>query len=84
MHENDPSYAEMKRIEESLSFFSHIPVLLLWGMRDPVLGVEVLRRWQHIYPHAITHEIEDASHFLQEDAPAQMVHWIETFLAAHS
>ena len=35
------------------------------------------------YPHAITHEIEDASHFLQEDAPERIVAWIEAFLEAN-
>jgi hypothetical protein len=35
--ETDPSYPEMKRIEESLSLFSSITILLVWGMQDPVL-----------------------------------------------
>lgn len=80
VQENDVSYVEMKRIEEALSRFSDIPVLIVWGMRDPVLSEAVLRRWQHIYPHATTHEIEDASHFLQEDAPERIAQWIEAFL----
>jgi cis-3-alkyl-4-acyloxetan-2-one decarboxylase len=83
VQETDPSYAEMKHIEESLPAFSRIPVLLLWGMRDPVLGVTVLRRWQQLYPHAITHKLEDASHFLHEDAPEQMMHLLQTFLVTY-
>ncbi len=80
--ETDASYAEMQRIEDGLSQFAHIPVLLIWGMHDPVLPPTVLRRWQAIYPHATTYEMEDASHFLQEDAPDQIIGWIETFLTA--
>lgn len=34
-------------------------------MQDPMLSPEVLRRWQRLYPHVATYEIEDASHFLQ-------------------
>ncbi|GEM_PF-5723174 len=34
-----------------------------------------------LYPHAITHEVEDANHFLQEDAPERIVGWIKEFLA---
>lgn len=83
VNETDPSYAEMKRIESGLSHFAHTPMLLLWGMRDPVLGVEVLRTWQRLYPHAITHELAEASHFVQEDAPEQMVNYIKEFLEAH-
>jgi haloalkane dehalogenase len=60
-----------------------IPVLLIWGMQDPVLPAAALRRWQQVYPHALTHELEDASHFLQEDAPERIVPWIKAFLDAH-
>lgn len=73
----------MKRIEGGLSQFSTIPILLVWGMQDPVLPAPVLHRWQGIYPHAATYEIEDASHFLQEDAPERIVQRIETFLQAN-
>ncbi|MBI4380475.1 MAG: alpha/beta fold hydrolase [candidate division NC10 bacterium] len=80
VHETDPSYSEMKRIEAALVRFSGTPTLLVWGMRDPVLPESVLRTWQRIYPQATTAEIEDASHFLQEDAPKRIVLCIEEFL----
>ena len=80
VQETDASYAEMKRIEQGLSQFTQTPVLLIWGMQDPVLTPPVLGLWKHIYPHAITHEIEDASHFLQEDAPERIVSYIQKFL----
>src|SRR5262249_17319014 len=79
----DPSYAEMQQIEQHLAQFAGIPILLVWGMRDPVLGEAVLGRWQQIFPHARTRMIADASHFVPEDAPERVVAWIETFLAAH-
>lgn len=82
VQETDASYAEMKRIEHGLSQFRNTPILLLWGMKDPVLSPSVLRLWQEVYPHAITHELEDASHFLQEDAPERIVQWIGDFLEA--
>jgi haloalkane dehalogenase len=80
VQETDVSYAEMKCIEQGLSQFNGIPILLVWGMQDLVISPDVLRRWQQLYPHAITHELEDASHFLQEDAPERIVQWIKTFL----
>ncbi|HLW61294.1 MAG TPA: alpha/beta fold hydrolase [bacterium] len=78
----DPSYPEMKRIEERLTLFASTPTLLVWGMRDPVLPPQVLRSWQARLPHAVTREIEEASHFLQEDAPEQVLNALEEFLAA--
>jgi cis-3-alkyl-4-acyloxetan-2-one decarboxylase len=83
VHEGDASYDEMARIERGLSQFADAPVLLIWGMNDRVLPPAVLRRWQARYPHAVTHEIEDANHFLQEDAPERIVGWIEAFLASY-
>ena len=82
-HVSDPSYAVMQQIEHGLAQFARTPVLLLWGMRDPVLGAPVLHRWQSVFPQAKTHRVEDASHFVPEDAPERLVAWIETFLAAH-
>lgn len=83
VEETDPSYRDMKRIEEALSLFDGTPVLLVWGMRDPVLSAAVLRRWQQVYPRAVTAEMADASHFVQEDAPEPIVRRIEAFLDAH-
>ena len=60
--------------------FSTTPVLLVWGMQDPVLSAAVLQRWQQLYPHATMQKLEDASHFLQEDAPERIVQWIEAFM----
>lgn len=74
----------MKRIEQALPQFRDLPALIIWGMQDPVLPPSVLRLWQKVYPQAITHEIEDASHFLQEDAPERVVGYIDEFLKANS
>jgi haloalkane dehalogenase len=81
--EADPSYPEMQRIENSLPLFAKTPTLIVWGMLDPVLPDSVLRWWKDVYPQATVHEIEDASHFLQEDAPQQIGGYISEFMAAN-
>jgi haloalkane dehalogenase len=80
---SDPSYAAMQQIEQHLSQLAGMPILLVWGQRDPVLGEPVLRLWQRIFPSARTHVIEDASHFVPEDAPERVVGCIKAFLAAY-
>lgn len=80
VHESDPSWEEMKRIEEGLPLFSDIPVLIVWGMLDPVLPPSVLEMWKYVYPHADVREIPVASHFLQEDAPGAVLEAVEEFL----
>jgi haloalkane dehalogenase len=81
--EADPSYGEMKRVERGLRHFTRTPTLLIWGMRDPVLPEPVMRRWQEVFPHATAHAIDDASHFVPEDAPELAVARIEEFLDVH-
>ncbi|MFI5322690.1 MAG: alpha/beta fold hydrolase [Thermodesulfobacteriota bacterium] len=80
VHESDPSWEEMKRIEEGLPLFSDIPVLIVWGMLDPVLPPSVLEMWKYVYPHADVREVPVASHFLQEDAPGAVLEAVEEFL----
>jgi len=81
--ETDPSFGEMKRIERGLAQLAAVPTLLVWGMRDPVLGPDVLRMWQRLFPSAECLEIDDASHFLQEDAGERVADRIVQFLDAH-
>jgi haloalkane dehalogenase len=78
--EGDPSWEDMKRIEDKLPLFSSTPVLIVWGMLDPVLPPSVLEMWKRVYPRAQVLEIPDASHFLQEDAPDAVLAAIEDFL----
>jgi haloalkane dehalogenase len=83
VQETDRSFATMRRIEDGLSRFAATPTLLIWGMCDPVLPPSVLHHWQRVLPHAQTVAIEDASHFLQEDAPERIVDAIATFIASN-
>ena len=80
VNESDQSYRDMKHIEDNLTLFSDIPVLLIWGMLDPVLPGYVLEKWRRIYPHAQVLVIEDASHFLQEDSPERVIGETKRFL----
>jgi len=57
--------------------------LIVWGMLDPVLPGSVLRWWKDVFPQATVHEIGDASHFLQEDAPERIGGYISEFMAAN-
>ncbi len=78
--EGDPSWDDMAAIEKNLKLFENIPVLIVWGMLDPILPPVLLELWKSVYPHARAVEIPDASHFLQEDAPDAVLGAIEGFL----
>jgi haloalkane dehalogenase len=58
------------------------PKLFLWGDSDPVLPLETGRRFAAALGGEIDHVIEDAAHFLQEDAGPQIGGLIADWLAA--
>jgi haloalkane dehalogenase len=56
------------------------PKLVLWGDSDPVLPLETGRRFAAALGVDVDHVIEDASHFLQEDAGTQIGELIADWL----
>ena len=54
-----------------LGALADVPVLLLWGPRDPVFSDRYLRDLLGRLPHAEVHRYEGASHLVTEDAPAR-------------
>ena len=77
--ERDRSAPPMSSIHERLASLD-VPVLLVWGMRDPVFQPTFLDQWREVYPRATTTELPDASHFLVEDDPDRVTAAIERFL----
>jgi pimeloyl-ACP methyl ester carboxylesterase len=56
-----------------------VPVLLVWGLRDPVFQRVFLDQWRELFPAARTVELEDAGHFLVEDRPEAVTEAIASF-----
>jgi acyl-coenzyme A synthetase/AMP-(fatty) acid ligase/pimeloyl-ACP methyl ester carboxylesterase len=76
-----PSRAALDRVLSGLADFREIPVLLLWGPRDPVFSPAFLRDLEHRLPQADVHRYTGASHLVTEDAPEAAEHawsWIRT------
>ncbi|MFB8180457.1 alpha/beta fold hydrolase [Streptomyces sp. NPDC055966] len=57
-----------------------VPMLIGWGMRDPVFTPLVLEEWARRYPHAAIHRFPDAGHFVMEDAAGELGDHIRDFL----
>jgi cis-3-alkyl-4-acyloxetan-2-one decarboxylase len=77
--ERDRSAPMIASIHERLPGLD-VPVLLVWGMRDPVFQPVFLDQWRELFPRAEVAEIEDASHFVVEDRPDAVTAAIERFL----
>ena len=78
--ERDRSAPLMASIQDGLTSLGDVPVLLVWGMRDPVFQPVFLDQWRELYPQAETAELADASHFVVEDDPDAVIEAIERFL----
>jgi haloalkane dehalogenase len=67
-----PWMAELEpRVKSTLS---SKPIVLIWGMKDPAFGAAgVLERWKATFPQAKVIRLESAGHYIQEDAPDQII-----------
>jgi cis-3-alkyl-4-acyloxetan-2-one decarboxylase len=77
--ERDRSAPMMASIQAGLPSLD-APVLLVWGMRDPVFQPAFLEQWRELYPRAETIELAGSSHFVVEDDPAGVTGAIARFL----
>ena len=78
-----PSYQTLAQIEQGLAKFRQHPVCLIWGMRDWCFSPWFLERFRDFFPQAEVHRLEDAGHYLVEDAHEQIVPLMEQFLEKH-
>jgi pimeloyl-ACP methyl ester carboxylesterase len=73
-----PTRELLERID--LATLAGKPVLVAWGMRDPILRPSLLRRWRQAFPDAEVHELPEAGHFVPEDAHEIVVPLVLDFL----
>ena len=80
MRASHPTYRELQELGDNLGTLSDLPSLLVWGMKDWCFRPECLRRFQSEWPNAEVVEIQDAGHYVIEDAPEETLNAIRQFL----
>jgi cis-3-alkyl-4-acyloxetan-2-one decarboxylase len=76
----NPNAERARRTEENLGVLGGKPILICWGMRDPVLRPPLLKHLRGQLGQAEVRELRDASHFVQEDAPDEILGHLLDFL----
>ncbi|MBT2384317.1 alpha/beta fold hydrolase [Streptomyces sp. ISL-11] len=76
----DPGWSLLAVVEQMLPALRQIPLLVGWGMRDPVLRPPLADEWQRRFPHARVLRYPEAGHYVLEDARAELVPEIRHFL----
>lgn len=80
MDERHASYKTLTDLEKALPALADRPTCFIWGMRDWCFPEEFLDRFLEIFPGATVHRIADAGHYLVEDAPEEVIEYIDRFL----
>jgi haloalkane dehalogenase len=78
-----PSYATLARIEQALPALADCPWMFIWGMRDWCFTPEFLARFLEVFPRAEVHRLDDAGHYVVEDAHERIVPLVQQFLQKH-
>ncbi len=75
-----PTWQTLQQIEEGLTMLADRPVQLIWGMQDWCFRPSCLDRFLKIFVAADTHRLDDASHYVMEDAPERVIAHMNDFL----
>jgi haloalkane dehalogenase len=68
-------------IESKLHLLKDKPAVMVWPKKDPAFGKRKnLDRWLGYFPKATVEELEDASHYIQEDRPDRVIAGIRKVL----
>jgi len=80
VHAGHPTFSVLQAVEGGLAQFRGRPMLIMWGGRDPVFTKRLLQSWRERFPAAIVREIDDAGHYVVEDAYERIIPWLREFL----
>ena len=72
-HEILASRPFLAEIERGLRALRDRPALIVWPTKDVAFREPELRRWEATFPNHRTVKIEGAGHYVQEDAPEEIV-----------
>ena len=75
----DPSWETLLKVENDLGNLKHLPLLLLWGEKDPVFNTDFRDHWQHLWPEAQVHNWPNAGHLLLDEFPEKILPIIRQF-----
>ena len=59
-----------------------VPMLILWGTADRLIGPAQLQRWRDEFPHAEIMELGGVGHFVPEEATGDALSRIREFLGS--
>lgn len=83
MTRRHPTWQILANIESGLPSLADRPIQMIWGMQDWCFTPACLERFLAIFPAAEVHRLEDAGHYVIEDAHERIVPLVDRFLNEH-
>lgn len=77
---DDRAWATVKRTSDSLGRFQSTPTLIMWGGRDFVFDASFFEEWKRRLPNAEARFLQDAGHYVLEDAAEEVIPSVLEFL----
>ena len=77
---NHPTAWAKEQLAEGIRTQADKPHLIIWGMQDFVFHQFFLRGWKEDVPGAEVIEVDDANHFVVEDAKDRVLPWVSDWL----
>ena len=85
MNASHPTRHTINEIENKLNLLREKPMVIFWGVDDPVFTADTfLAGWIEHFPNAEVHELENAGHFVIEDAHERILPRLTSFLMEHT
>ena len=75
-----PTWRTLETLEQELATLSDHPMQIIWGKRDWCFRMECLDRLQKHFPAAEVHVLDDAGHYVVEEAHPFIVSTVDEFL----
>ena len=82
MSKSHPTHSVLENIEQGLASVSDWPIKLIWGMKDWCFRPECLDRFLTHWPAADVSRLQNAGHYVVEDASEEVCHLVSEFLAS--
>jgi pimeloyl-ACP methyl ester carboxylesterase len=70
--------ADMRRFVDTMPIKAE--TLVIWGELDPALGIELLDGLDEVAPNVCIHRVAQSSHWVQNEAPAEVNRMLVNFL----
>lgn len=83
LRSGDSGYELVSQVQNNLTQFAHLPILICWGEKDFVFDEPFLKQWLKYYPDAELHRFPDCGHYILEDASTEIIPLVQQFLTKH-